>query len=340
MVTQLQARLSAWLDGALPAGAAVALVDFPGYLNCGDHAIWIGQKRLLAHHGAAIVYECSRHNYLPARMRELLGRDGYILMQGGGNFGDLYPHHQMFREQILTDFPDNPVICFPQSIFFRDHENLERARRKIAEHGKVMLTTRDVVSQHVVERHLRLPSTLLPDAAFGMGPLARPVQPAVDVVCLLRQDDESIRPGTVQADKCRIAFPVGADGIQSQAAGRISGKSLFTDWSALSVPPDQRDRVRSLGMGYADFWFARASHLLSMGRMVITDRLHGHIICMLLGLPHILINNSYGKNFNLFETWTRGSPLCRLAFDLDEARAMADAMLADIGAGAQELPHQ
>ena len=66
-----------------------------------------------------------------------------------------------------------------------------------------------------------------------------------------------------------------------------------------------------------------ALRLLSTGRTVITDRLHGHILCMLLGIPHVLLDNGYGKLRAFHETWTYGSPLVARAADPAEALAMA-----------------
>jgi pyruvyl transferase EpsO len=40
--------------------------------------------------------------------------------------------------------------------------------------------------------------------------------------------------------------------------------------------------------------------------VVITNRLHGHILCGLLGIKHFLSDNSYGKLRACFETWTHG----------------------------------
>jgi len=65
--------------------------------------------------------------------------------------------------------------------------------------------------------------------------------------------------------------------------------------------------------------------VLNSARTVITDRLHGHILCMLLGIPHLLLDNSNGKIKNFHETWTAESPLARWADSPDEAAALAAA---------------
>jgi pyruvyl transferase EpsO len=47
--------------------------------------------------------------------------------------------------------------------------------------------------------------------------------------------------------------------------------------------------------------------LLAAGRRVVTDRLHGHILCLLVGIPHCLYDNSYGKNREFYRAWTSSS---------------------------------
>src|SRR5207249_3440314 len=75
----------------------------------------------------------------------------------------------------------------------------------------------------------------------------------------------------------------------------------------------------------------RGCCLLSKGCVVITDRLHGHILCLLLGIPHVLLDNNYGKVRWFYETWTRDCPLACWAASPPEALALAEAMLARRG---------
>jgi exopolysaccharide biosynthesis predicted pyruvyltransferase EpsI len=72
---------------------------------------------------------------------------------------------------------------------------------------------------------------------------------------------------------------------------------------------------------------ARGVSLLSGGRVIVTDRLHGHILATLLGIPHVVLDNSYGKLHHFIRTWTHVSPLVRMAASLDEAAAQAQQLL-------------
>lgn len=41
-----------------------------------------------------------------------------IILQGGGNLGDLWSNHQKFREYIISKYRDRPIVIMPQSIYF------------------------------------------------------------------------------------------------------------------------------------------------------------------------------------------------------------------------------
>jgi exopolysaccharide biosynthesis protein PssK len=67
--------------------------------------------------------------------------------------------------------------------------------------------------------------------------------------------------------------------------------------------------------------------LLARGKVVVTDRLHGHILSLLLGIPHVLLDNSYGKLRHFHETWTWSMPRVRWVESSAEARAVAEQMV-------------
>ena len=73
----------------------------------------------------------------------------------------------------------------------------------------------------------------------------------------------------------------------------------------------------------SEVYLSRALHILSLGHIVITDRLLAHVLCLLLGIPHVLINDETGKNWHFHETWTREASLCRLARTPAEAWSIA-----------------
>ena len=76
---------------------------------------------------------------------------------------------------------------------------------------------------------------------------------------------------------------------------------------------------------------ARGRALLSQGRVVLTDRLHGHILCVLLDIPHVLLDNSHGKVSNFHVRWTRDCRGVVFASDASEALEGLQELNRDLG---------
>lgn len=324
----------------IPRDRPVALVDFPESTNCGYHAIWLGEKRLLSELGVTPVYECSARTYDRSAMAAALG-NGTILLHGGGFFSDRFPQEHEFRLRVLEEFPDNPAILFPQQITFFDTEYLQRSVARLSARKHLTLFARGIVSEHMFERYFGHIARveLAPDLAFMLGRQKRPREPLVDIVWLARTDQERSSEQTEAAARLasqpaeKFTLPPFDDGVEIHAVVKQRPPTvLLTDWNSLVF--DNHDAR----LAYAALSFeaqsrvrvSRALHVLSLGRIVITDRLHGHIFCLLLGIPHVLLNDDSGKNWNFYESWTRPSGLCRLARTPSDAWALARSALPKI----------
>jgi pyruvyl transferase EpsO len=255
-----------------------------------------------------------------------------MLLHGGGNFGDLWPRHHAFRLAILERFPDVPKIHFPQSIHFRSEDVLERTRRAVARQRDFVLLVRDRRSHAFASRHFDCRVELCPDMAFCMAPLIVP-EPRRDVQCLLRTDHE------ILLDKSRqIARDLDALGLDHRIddwiAPPLSPLRVATDvidrlWrhapASRSVTRSAAWRVRS---GYMNDRVRFGARLLSRGRVVVTDRLHGHVLSVIIGRPNIVFDSLDGKVSALYETWTSDHPKTRFIASVEEMRAALD----DLGA--------
>jgi pyruvyl transferase EpsO len=293
----------------------VALLDYPDFPNVGDSAIWLGQLAWLRSLGLHPVYTADRKLYSPERLRRRLG-DGMIVFSGGGNLGDLWEDHQHFREAVVAAFPHNRILLLPQSMHFQHPDGLARARRAFDAHPRLTLALRDRESLARARAAFRAPTLLCPDMAFCLGPLERPLDPVEDQVRLLRTDQESragYGGGERAAGGCDWAGDEGGGLLRIQAwlRGRVARggpqERLRPLLSATYAPAARRRLARGL-------------RLLSRGRRVVSDRLHAHILCLLLGIPHRLEDNSYGKNGAFYRTWTSGSELVEWCGDGGAAR--------------------
>jgi exopolysaccharide biosynthesis predicted pyruvyltransferase EpsI len=329
LVARLRGRINAALDPHVPAGATVAVVDFPSHGNVGDNAIWLGEMAYLKHRHARIAFACDIETYSAAALRERVS-DGPILIHGGGNLGDVWPEHQRFRTRVISDFPHNPIVQFPQTIHFKDRAGLEEAKRAFGGHPRLAILVRDTRSLEFARREF--PSVqveLSPDMAFFMGPLERPLAPSVELVKLLRTDSEAAANRLLGIDTEQETVDWITDDITPLTLLNRVRPSLFLrsagrDWTgglswlrkplAAAFDAVARERVQ------------RGARVLSRGHQVVTDRLHAHILSLLLGIPHILIDNNYGKVKGYYETWTKE---CDLVEWFDSGAAVPPVAIGD-----------
>jgi pyruvyl transferase EpsO len=319
----------------IPRDQPVALIDYPDTANSGDHAIWLGEKALLRLLGVDPAYQCSLKSYDRSAMAAAL-KNGTILMHGGGNFGDIYVY-QRFRQSVIQQFPNNNIIVFPQTVMFFSDEQLLQSARLFGKHGRITVAGRDALSVHVLQKffapHCNIVHT--PDAAFAIGPVRRSAAPRCDFVWLSRTDSEGIYGSSIAKTvdlpdlrRSRMKFaPV--DGIESSFEHESAGSKLMvTDWYRCRIDAQSVEAYKNQSMDQRSrFWLNRALMLLSAGRVVITDRLHAHILCTLVGIPHVLLDNFYGKNFAFYRTWCRPLGICRLARSPEDAWSLAQQLL-------------
>ena len=69
--------------------------------------------------------------------------------------------------------------------------------------------------------------------------------------------------------------------------------------------------------------FRRGIRQISRGRAIVTDRLHVHICSLLLGRPHAVLDNSYGKFRRFMSAFSGGTDLSYKATSLDDGIAWA-----------------
>ena len=321
LIESLAATLARTLEPLVPRDGGVALVDFPHTANVGDSVIWLGTLAWLRRSGrGAPRYACSDLTYDPRALARHLG-DGTILISGGGNFGDLYPNHQQLRERVIADFPDRRIVQLPQAIHFESAEPLARARRLIDAHRRLTLLARDRRSLEFARAEFRVPSLPCPDMGFGLGALPRPAAATRPIVWLSRGDKEarSGAPVTAPAGLERVDWITDDPRLTirlHQRAGRwLRHRPGFRPWCSpwLGFTFDHVARLR----------LERGIRILSEGEVVVTDRLHGHILALLLGIPHYVSDNSYGKVRGFHEAWTGGSKLTHFCETQAEALGLA-----------------
>jgi exopolysaccharide biosynthesis predicted pyruvyltransferase EpsI len=318
------------------ASQAVALVNFPNHANAGDVLLWQGARACLRRLGVRVAHRASPGSYDPVAVRAAVG-DGPVLLGGGGNVGDVYRRQQEVRDRVLDDFADRTVVQLPQSVWFRDPRRQAAFGARVAAHGAVRFMARDEPSLLAAETFGAARVDLVPDLAFGLPGLARRGRPVVDVLWLTRHDPEAHHDtaglAEVSAGSARTLALVDwldleSEPVRGDLAARVASILDGSLGDLSGVAGKARPlRHRALGWAFdqrARMWVDRGVEVLSRGRVVVTERLHGHLMCMLAGIPHVVLDSHTGKIGAIRDAWSGPSRLARWADDPAHAWALAE----------------
>jgi exopolysaccharide biosynthesis predicted pyruvyltransferase EpsI len=329
LLPALAERINAVLQQVIPADQPCALLDHPDHSNVGDSAIWLGERRFLRSQRIKVAYTCSVKTFDAAALRAAMPR-GTVLIHGGGNFGTLWPHHQQLREWALEQLRDYRIVQLPQSIHYEDAAALRNTAQLIRAHPAFTLLVRDQNSLRIGRDELEAHTLLCPDAALLLAGTVRRRPAEVDCLVLARTDKERAAGGLEAACQglgMRVAALDWLDeplGVLHRIRNRLVARSR-SSWAGMAAFQAPMlwiwDRLASQRT-------ERGCRLLSRGRIVITDRLHAHILCTLLGIPHVVLDNNCGKLSGFMRCWTAEHPLCHLADSVEEATRIAQRLLA------------
>jgi exopolysaccharide biosynthesis predicted pyruvyltransferase EpsI len=322
IVADLRRTVLETVKRALDKQDVGAMIDFPNYGNVGDSAIWLGQLACLRTLGIRSPrYICDVRTYDRAELARRVG-SGAILLTGGGNFGDLWPAIHRVREDVIAHFPHNRILQLPQTIHFVEADALARSRALVRAHPGLTLLVRDHKSLAIARDQLGVPSYLCPDMAFCLPAGRATTRPDRDMLWLMRTDAERGVGASMEAQpRERVDWVDDIDTAMQRINRRLSAALKR------SSGPVHRWATRATTEPLARQRLARGVRLLSRGRVVVTDRLHGHILCVLRGAPHVVLDDRFGKLSGFRDVWTREAEGVRWATSLDEATALAAELL-------------
>ncbi|MEI6970004.1 MAG: polysaccharide pyruvyl transferase family protein [bacterium] len=315
------------LASLLAEGSTCALVCYPNHWNPGDSAIWCGTRKALAGLNVHVRYVCDHLSYSSERLKASVPH-GPILILGGGSFGDVYPDETGLRQRVFDDFPDRNIIQLPQSIWFMSAANIRPMAERIGRLAQFTFLARDAESEAFARRHFGCRAVLCPDMAFALDAGDFSFQdPVVSVFGVLRQDCEAmpgeiVAPGQVAFRHEDWRFPgveIAKWHIKYRLFLRLDGKirNMYGRHANFA-----RTLVRICWGGYERLAFLRAQRgvdFISRGHVLVTNRLHAHILCLFSDRQQVIIDTCNGKVRNYYDTWTHVVPRVHLASDMSDA---------------------
>ncbi|HWK95873.1 MAG TPA: polysaccharide pyruvyl transferase family protein [Pseudolabrys sp.] len=312
MMQGLKERLRG-ITSVLPPSRPIVYLDYPVHNNVGDLLIHQGADAFLDDYGYSVLGRFSMHDFtrrgrhdeaqvvLKPSIRDLDGlvqRGCAIVLHGGGNFGDVWPQFQAFRELIIARYPETPIVILPQTIHFDSIAQRGRSARLLSAHRQLYIFVRDRESLAFL-REANAGGELMPDMAhqlWGRPELSVP-GPEHGTLVVRRRDRESRNmAGAVQFDWDEL----------NSAVSRFTLRAL-RKWQTIDNPLRHSVPNYLLWRLYRDRLVARAVARFRPFATIDTDRLHGMILAALMNKEVRYNEGSYGKLQRYAGLWLGGS---------------------------------
>lgn len=278
------------------------IIGGPVHGNLGDHAIMEEEKLFVKEYFPE--YECEEilmpfFNTHKGFLRKYVNRGDIVCVSGGGWMGDLWFHNEVTIREIISMFPDNQIVIFPQTVYYTNNENGHKVLLDtigyFATHNNLLLCIRDPNSLEKVKNCFVFSGVssyyYCPDMVL-FGAEKKPKAEVEKIVNVCIRND--------------------CEGLYQNAGERI--RKIIPDMYSLcnvdTVVP-HRVQLRKRKQELNDSWekFARAS-------LTITDRLHAMLFSYINGTPCIALDNKTGKVFGV-STWIedKGMVLCAESYE-------------------------
>jgi pyruvyl transferase EpsO len=292
----LKQELARTLAELVPRGSPAVFLDYPAHSNLGDHLIRLATEKWLRDEEIEVAGLWNLQNFRHPPLPE----GTTLLLQGGGNFGDLYPQ-QPFREGVVRRYPHNRIVFLPQAVHYRDPDRAAAATAVLSAHPRLTILLRDRRSLEAARRHFPdCDLRLAPDMASWLHPWD--VNPAgrgggtatAGTLYLLRRDLE-LRSGQETPD-----CGPGWRGDWRDLLGHRYWRLRLLKAAGYVLPAGA---MAAASRREAELAVARCADRFRQHDLVVSSRLHGFLLACLLEIPGVLLDNSYGKNHAYFQTW-------------------------------------
>lgn len=308
-----------------PYAERVHLIDPPNHPNVGDCAILLGEIDFFTRAIPESKVDFTDWTQGLPTLRSI-EESSILLIHGGGNFGDIWPDHHNFRLRILREIKHRKIVQLPQSIHFDSPVVLKETQDAIAAHPDFTILARDRRSEAFAREHFDCRVELCPDMAFAMNPIHRRAA-TEDVFCLLRRDKEVVaEPYEIVRTLKTMGLTIKVDDWLDNPRTPAFLHDRFFRGMATHAPGLRNllaNQALAARRNYARSRLERGIDYLSQGRIVVTDRLHAHVISTLLGIPNLVFNSYDAKATALYQTWTHVDPNCQV---LESTAELPDAI--------------
>ena len=255
------------------------LLMIPHHGNLGDQAISLAEMKFLKEILPNITMIYDLENY-----KKYIHDNTIIFLHGGGNIGWTYPFEEENRRKIIKSFPNNTIIILPQTIYFEEtYKNQQKFSIEIySNHSKLIIITREKVSFDIANNIFKKNKIfLMPDIVTYLDDLInfRNIN-RKGALILFRNDTEK-------------NFNVN---IENQIISIIK-----KNYNECEISDTQFKNLYIKSINQSKGIVTKLLKNISQHEIVVTDRLHGMIFCIITETSCIVMNNYNHKISSSYE---------------------------------------
>uniref|UniRef100_A0A2C9L7T3 Uncharacterized protein n=1 Tax=Biomphalaria glabrata TaxID=6526 RepID=A0A2C9L7T3_BIOGL len=209
-------------------------------------------------------------------------KDIALIVQGGHQVFQK-PENKMISQLFLETFLHSLVLFLPLNIDpgMKLFETSNVTFSSYFNRSRVYLLLSDRYSLEEAKKYFKNVKTILaPSSSFGFGMVAQRIKPSYDVLILRTKD--------FQLQKIRKSFP----NIRFHVAEMQIGLKF---------------NINSSDVETAMLVVQAGLQFLQKGRVILTDYVYVHILCVLQNIPHVLVEKAdVNSSLQFHSSWTAG----------------------------------
>lgn len=278
---------------------AFILFNSPDYGNLGDHAIALAERKWFQRIFPEVEFiEISCEQYIRENLliKNAIQKEDILLLNGGGYLGSLWLWLEDLTKNIVEQYRDNKIILFPQSLYFENTNLGETEKKSISSvfnrHKDLTVLLRDRFSYELAMKLFddHIHKMLIPDIVFSLK-YDQKSERIGSLLCM-RSDKESKKPDYESMKNVLMKCAPIPESFSTVTKGR-----LFLN-----------EREKTL---------EEILKRISKSEVVVTDRLHAMIFCVMTDTPCVALDNISGKVSETCQ-WLENNP--RIAFCEEESQ--------------------
>lgn len=296
-------------------GKIAVIVATPEHGNLGDQAIVKAEKRVLVLNGfnEQAIVEIRNSDYLRfgEKLITKIKTGDLIVIDGGGNLGSLWKNEDDKITKIVSEYPNNKIIVFPQTVFYDDgiasKKRLSKNYEVYKKNKNLLVCLRDKNSYDFFQKNFDgINCVLVPDVVLSLDNLNYDFVRKGALVCL-RDDIEKTLDENAKQDIKSILKKKGYE---------IKETSTLVDY-----PVVIGNREEELNKKWSEF---------ASSEIVITDRLHAMVFSAITSTPCVALDNKSNKVSGCYE-WIKENGYVKCVNSINEIETAINEVIENKG---------